>query len=188
MVLIGISGKKRSGKDTFGDFLEQYSQNKYLRYSFADPLKKICKELFMFDDEQLYGDKKEVVDERWNITPRRVLQVVGTELFRDTLSTTTPELEYIGKNFWTIQFTKWYQQNKDKHIIVPDVRFQNEVDVIKENGGIVINVTALQRLTNTDGHSSENDELTGFGYTLENNGTLEEYGEKVKEVIKMFEL
>lgn len=46
MVLIGLTGKKRSGKDTTADYLvEKYG---FSKMSFSTPLKDICKILFSF--------------------------------------------------------------------------------------------------------------------------------------------
>lgn len=53
--LIGIIGKKRSGKDTISDYLiKNYG---YQKYGFADPLKRGAKEIFGFTDEQLWEHK-----------------------------------------------------------------------------------------------------------------------------------
>ena len=39
-------------------------------------------EIFGFTKEQVYGDLKDVVDSEWGVTPRKVLQIMGTELFQ----------------------------------------------------------------------------------------------------------
>ena len=37
-------------------------RNGYVKFTFAEPIKRICKEIFNFSDEQLYDvDKKEKV-------------------------------------------------------------------------------------------------------------------------------
>ena len=69
MVLIGIVGKKYSGKDTAADYL--VANHNFTKMAFADPVKKVAKELFNFNDEQLYGNLKEATDERWGISPQR---------------------------------------------------------------------------------------------------------------------
>jgi hypothetical protein len=61
--VVGITGFKRHGKDTTGDYLcEKYG---FTKLAFADPLKEICKILFSFNEDQLYGGSKEVVDSFW---------------------------------------------------------------------------------------------------------------------------
>ena len=59
MKILGICGKKRSGKDTAGEYLIQ--KYGYVRYAFGDPVKDVCRVMFKFTEEQLYGDKKEVL-------------------------------------------------------------------------------------------------------------------------------
>jgi len=89
-MLIGILGNKRHDKDTIADYLvKNYNFNKM---SFIDPLKQCCKILFGFDDDQLYGDKKEVLDDYWKVTPRKVLQFIGTDLVRNQMNKIIPSL------------------------------------------------------------------------------------------------
>ena len=75
--IIGFLGNKGSGKDTAGNYLVKH--HNYKRYAFADPIKEIARHLFNLDDTQLYGDKKDMIDERWNLTPRTIFQRLGTE-------------------------------------------------------------------------------------------------------------
>ena len=83
--IIGLCGKKGSGKDATGKILiEIYG---FTKYSFADPLKRGVKEMFGFTDEQCWGEQsiKEKVDERWGISPRVALQIIGTDFLREQL-------------------------------------------------------------------------------------------------------
>lgn len=53
MKLVGISGEAGSGKDTAADHLvKKYG---FVKISLADPLKRICQEIYGFTDEQLWG-------------------------------------------------------------------------------------------------------------------------------------
>ena len=77
--VIGIAGRKYNGKDTIGDYLvKNYG---YKKIAYADPIKEICKEMFGFNNEQLYGSLKESNDGFWNVSPRKLMQFIGTELF-----------------------------------------------------------------------------------------------------------
>ena len=58
--LVGICGRKGSGKDTVADFISR-------RYGFekralAQPIKHICGYLFNFNEAQLDGPLKEAID------------------------------------------------------------------------------------------------------------------------------
>lgn len=62
-MIIGLSGKARSGKDTVGRFLVQDSC--FETIALAEPMKEFCREVFRFTEAQLHGDDKEVVDKRY---------------------------------------------------------------------------------------------------------------------------
>jgi hypothetical protein len=71
----------------------------------------------------------------------------------------------------------WYQKNNtgSHNIIVPDVRFQNEVDLIHRLGGKVVYIYRPVPLE--DIHESEVSatQLQHIDYTIENKGTLTEF-------------
>lgn len=73
-------------------------------------------------------------------TPRVLLQLIGTEFFRN----------YIKDSFWV-------DIAPDKNIIVPDVRFPNEAEHIRNYGGIIIKIVDpnLKQISTTH-HTSEN--------------------------------
>jgi len=150
--IIGIAGKKYSGKDTLGNYLiEKYN---YQGIAYASALKDVCRDIFGFNDEQLYGDKKEVVDEFWNKTPRELLQFIGTDLFREHFHECIPN---IGKEIW-IQVVKrkilnTLKNNPETKFVITDVRFPNEAQLVKDLGGTIIKL--IRDLPNSDQHASE---------------------------------
>lgn len=52
-MIIGIAGRAGSGKDTVADLLVR--DHRFVKIAFADPLKRICKKVFDFTDEQFWG-------------------------------------------------------------------------------------------------------------------------------------
>lgn len=161
--LIGIIGKAGSGKDTIGDHIKKTYNG--VGYAFADPIKEITRTLFLFDNEQLYGSKKEVVDERWGITPRESFQKIGTNIMQFAIYGFLPGLidNVPVRQFWVHHFKLWYNdfiskpENNDKIIVVTDVRFPHEADIIKELNGLLIKVYRPDLNINTEvyQHSSE---------------------------------
>jgi hypothetical protein len=155
--IIGITGRKYNGKDTVADYLcKEYG---YIKLSFAGPIKQICKILFGFNDEQLYGSLKEEIDTRWDQSPRKLMQYIGTELFRQRMADILPGIE---ENFWIKclmeQVNTMIKENPNARIVIADVRFHNEVDAVKNCGytNAVIRVTRPSVNTNnTDCHESE---------------------------------
>lgn len=178
-MLIGITGKKFNGKSTLAMILCNHG---FIEKSFADPLKKACRELFLLSDEQLYGSEKETPDDRWfGITPRKLLQFVGTDLLRNQMDLLIPELK---QDIFIHNFELWYNANMNIKVVISDIRFQNELDIIKSLGGIVIKVERNLDYE-TDNHISEKgiDELKGIDYVISNNSSIEELEKSIIEII-----
>lgn len=178
MVLVGLMGIKGSGKTTGASFLVDHYL--FLEKSFAECLKKACKELFLLRHEQVFGtqEQKETPDPRWfGCTPRKLMQFIGTDLLRDNLDKIMPGL---GKNIFTHHFRLWYEEelriNPDLCVIISDVRFQNEIDFIQSLGGIVVKINRPNAMTN-DQHSSEVElqNITTYNHCIENIGTPDDF-------------
>jgi len=139
--LIGVLGKKKSGKDTCGNYLiENY---KFKRYAFADPIKKITEVLFDFNEDQLNGNEcKDSLDFRWYITPRDAFQKIGTEFGQNMIYKLFPKLKQkLGDEIiWIRLFKKWYEKNKTSDIVITDVRFPYEIEAIKALGGVIVKI------------------------------------------------
>jgi len=173
-MIVGITGKKGNGKDTLGNYFVKLG---YIRLAFARTLKEACKNIFGFDDDQVDGDRKEVVDEYWGYTPRYALQTVGTELFRN----------HFDKDIWLKslkrKILKELEKNPEANFVITDVRFDNEANMIKELGGTMIRVTRKSANTRVDLHESETlIEKLPVDYDLTNDGTIEELFEQVKQI------
>lgn len=176
-MLIGVLGNKGHGKDTIADYIcEKYN---YKKDAFANPLKEACRILFNLSDEQLYGDQKEVVDPHWNVSPREILRHVGTEFFRINIDKLLPG---IYNNFWV----KCMEPRLDDNTIISDVRFQNEVNMIHEHGGVVIKVIRSYEDSKSikSLHVSEQLDDISFDFLIHNDSTLEELYKKVDLIYK----
>lgn len=166
-MLIGFSGKKGSGKSYFADYL--VNNKLFIKLSFASPLKEITKILFNLSDEDVKDPiKKELINPKFNASPRELMQWLGTDIMREEFN---KKFNYSG-SIWIDsvkdKIKTLLEDNKD--VVIDDVRFQNEVDMIHSLGGIVINLrndldNTLNNSTST--HSSENQKLT-FNYEFVN--------------------
>lgn len=136
-MIIGLCGLIGSGKDTIAEHL--VAKYDYHRLSMAESLKDCVSAAFGYDRNMLEGDTKEsrlareTIDvfwaERLNIptwSPRFALQYVGTELFRNNLH----------RNMWVIATErKLYKYNK---VVISDIRFPNELDMLRRNNGKIV--------------------------------------------------
>jgi hypothetical protein len=182
--VIGITGYKRSGKDTIGDYIVK--KHNYIRLAFADPIKTLCKNVFTFTDEQLETDKKEDIDDFWGHSPRELLQKIGTELFRETL----PKLcTNIDSNIWIkslkYKMMRIYKENpQNNKFIITDVRFPNEEKFIRDMNGILIKVNRSNLCCTNNKHKSESYiEKIVADYNINNNGTINELYNKIDHIM-----
>jgi len=137
MRLIGIAGAAGSGKDTIAERLAV--AHGYVRYGFADPIKQACKIAFGLTDADLNDRaRKEAPNERlMGKSPRQIMQWFGTELGRNM----------IHSDIWIHRAQhEWDELVRDALVImatgmvIPDVRFENEAEFIRRNGGQVWHV------------------------------------------------
>ena len=166
-MLIGFSGKKGSGKSYFANYL--VNNKLFIKLSFASPLKEITKILFNLSDEDVKDPiKKELINPKFNASPRELMQWLGTDIMREEFN---KKFNYSG-SIWidSVKDKVKTLLDNNKDVVIDDVRFQNEVDMIHSLGGIVINLhnDLYNTLTNsTSTHSSENQKLT-FNYEFVN--------------------
>ena len=160
-MLIGISGltydKKNnkcsmsSGKSTIADIL--VAKHNFITLSLADPMKQVCKMLFDFSDEQLWGASafRNAPDPRYNgLTPRMALINFGTawgrgcwtNLWVDYSIRMTRQIlsgNYFYNEKTGIDFTK-KADFVISGVVIPDCRYKNEFEEIQKEGGIMIRV------------------------------------------------
>lgn len=200
--LIGIHGKAHSGKDTIGGFISEEFANCYGDY-FAGPLKDAGAVAFGIDRNDFDDpDTKELVYHAWGISPRKIAQFMGTEMFRDTISKLLPQVE---NSFWVHRMAHRINGSIDQELVcyddgdtvlIMDVRFENEVDFIINNGGIIFHVVrdGADGIVGIPGHPSEaldwdkyhdtHPHAWQYCYRIINNGTKEELYDEVVNNLK----
>tara|TARA_Y100001972_G_C7658627_1_gene331934 strand:+ start:1219 stop:1881 length:663 start_codon:yes stop_codon:yes gene_type:complete len=205
-MIVGLVGFIGSGKDTVA---KEFVDRGCVQDSFAGPLKDLCSSVFGWPRDLIEGDSLESRDFRetpdmfWtkklgvpNFTPRLALQLIGTDVLRKNFSQDIwlNSLEYrIRQNF-----------NTSPCVVISDARFRNELDLIKEMGGVVIwvqrgelpewyNIASTahenavsRKIMETkyrDVHESEWN-WAGYpvDYIIENNGSLEDLSKQVEGI------
>lgn len=175
-MMIGISGKARSGKDTTAQILVESAPDIFETYSFAKPIKVVCAMLFNWNEDHLYGDLKEVVDPVWGITPRYAKQTLGTDWGRNL----------INRDIWIKYAEEYSKRYPDKVLVVTDVRFENEADFIRNSGGTIVHIKRqeLDQINGVANHESEAGVATKLSdIVITNDGTLEELRLKCDKIV-----
>jgi len=189
-MLIGFLGKKGSGKDTAADYLVKYYN--FYKYAFALPVKQVCKVLFGFSDKQLYGDLKETIDSRWNITPRETFQKIGTEFGQIFIHQLFPNVnkKVQSREFWVHWFIMWYQdkikENPNINVVISDVRFLHEIKAIKKLNGIIIKIERpCQTVVDTHISEIEIEQISDMWIDkhIINDTLLDDVYKKIKKII-----
>jgi len=142
--IYGIVGWMGSGKDTAAHYLvERYD---WRQVSFASTLKDAVAAVFHWPRQLLEGRTpesrlwREQPDIWWsqrlniaNLTPRWVLQNVGTEVFRN----------HFHADIWIASTERVIQHHLDQghNVVVSDCRFANEFASIQQAGGRLIRIS-----------------------------------------------
>ena len=176
--IIAICGAKRSGKDTCASILEK--EYGYTHIKIAKKLKDVCKVLFNFSDEQLENDLKEIEDKKWNTSPRKVMQFLGTEIMQYEIQSILPN---IGRKFWINSLLSSIS-SQDKYVI-SDLRFLHEFEEIKKLGGLIIRMEN-DNLIQSDTHISELEYLKiPFDIIIKNNHrNIEDLRNSINQILQ----
>lgn len=203
MNVIGITGKKRSGKDASANILSKVYG--YQTIAFADALKESMigvplrgvnvahRELYIpqgkSDNRDLdlkigiYDAYKYIqeVMQKLNINISyecimNVLEKYDFYSFRVLMQVIGTDLIHPIDNLFWVNKTFSVIDSKVKTVIITDVRFMHEYNAIKEKNGIVLKI--LKDTKTDDKHISENLEIP-YDVLVENNGTLIELEEKL---------
>lgn len=218
-MIIGISGQAGSGKDTCADFLvEEYD---FAKVALADPLKRICRDIFDFSEQQLWGASKfrnepdmryPRPNEKEYLTPRYALQTLGTEWGRDCYNDTW--VDYAIRTAKAIEGAylngdpvcydqmlgliqesdpeNWSGPCEHKGVAIPDVRFLNEINAIKQADGLVFRIVrpgaGLQGAASAHRSEAEMKEIPDslFDEVIINDGSLEDLRAKVLKLMTVY--
>lgn len=193
--ILSFSGRKQSGKSTSADYITSLINEYHIMlrenrhelnmsckiYSFADPLKQdICINILGLTYDQCYGsddDKNTMTDLWWDgvqLTAREAMEIIGTKIFRA-----------LKTNVWAdATINKIKKENVDLAII-SDCRFPNEVEAVKNSGGINIRLDLDPFHSNSISENSLDQDVydwSNFDIIIKNSKmTIEE---KNKEILR----
>ena len=173
-MLIGVGHRKRSGKDETAKAIMQ--RVPYVkRMAFADLLKAGVNVWHGWDERHSDGELKEVVDPYWGYSPRYAYVNIGTDCIRDRHR----------QDFWVKAAMRVVNMWRDAGytVIITDIRFPDEADVVKAAGGVVWKASrpSLPPLDMENDHISETAlaKYEGWDEVLDNSSSLEDFHTKV---------
>lgn len=185
MKIIGFGHRKRVGKDTAAKFLQTHLRIGMRKVSIAKgnlayPLKQQCHYLYSwagvrepeFYDTEEGSPLREIVLPDLGMTPRELWIKYGNktrEIYPDT---------WIR---WQVNHAETVL--KVDLLILADIRYFNEVDIVIQNGG---KVYKIDREDAPISHDVADDALAlyeGWGGILINNGSLNDFDRQVKAMV-----
>ena len=179
--LIGLSGRRGSGKDTVAQLIQQLQPERSWQIrSFGDAIKSVCAALTGEETTPYYAQtgKAELLP-AFQRSRGELLQQVGQAM------RVWEPLVWVDAFFARLQPAAF--------TLAPDVRFPNEADPIRARGGLMLRVEGdplRQRHDGTrdDNHPSETalDDYPHFAATIYNTGSPDELRQQVQELLRLF--
>jgi hypothetical protein len=152
----------RSGKSTVAKHLVR--KHGFTEISFAEPLKKSAATMFGLSQDQLYGEKKDVMDARWGVTPRRIMQYLGTDVMQfHAPRRLFAEGACLGRCFWAERLLRELEdKDKDKEgrqgqvrrFVISDLRFPHEFALLRDRLDPVTSRLVVFRVDNNDNNDT----------------------------------
>lgn len=137
MILIGIAGKKGSGKDEVFRCIKHRFPDSH-REAFADALKdEVCFAMHVTREYlELHKSNFRLILQGWGTDYRRKLH---------------------GNDYWIRAWKRRVVNSSAEVVVVPDVRFLNEARLIHDSGGYLFKVIRPGYSEGDDTHPSETD-------------------------------
>jgi len=164
-LVIGLTGKARSGKDTVAALLQATQEFRNVEtYSFATPLKQMLDVGLQLKDK----DDTEAV-ELYGCNYRKLAQTLGTEWGR----------ELVHSDLWVLIAEQ--RLKRSRLVIITDVRFENEANFVRERGVLIHVERQGQEAIKESDHISESGvSVLHNDYKILNNSTLQALGYAVR--------
>jgi len=190
-MIIGLCGNQGSGKDTVANIL--ISEYGFIKLTFASTLKDVVAILFSWPRDLLEGLTEESrlwrenVDDFWseklsipNFTPRKALQMIGTDLFRI----------HFNNDIWISivenKINTMLKNNPNTNIVISDCRFTNEFTLIKQfpDSHIIMILREKNKSINKLYHSSETEWVNyNFDAILQNDNSIDDLKPNIKSIL-----
>lgn len=184
MIIALYSPRPQCGKTTAAEHLVK--EHGFIPLRFADALKKMLETLMTEAGiplsqswDLLRGNAKEVpIAALGGVTGRKLMQTLGTEWGRES----------VDEDFWIrVMDGKLSSLPRTQRIVIDDMRFPNEYDMLKEKGAIMVKVFRGVRPDTSAGfvHASEGAlDHHDFDFEISNNSDLSVLYGKMDSIVK----
>ncbi|UDL14631.1 deoxynucleoside monophosphate kinase [Arthrobacter phage KeAlii] len=159
--LVGLIGKKRTGKDTFAAVLVEH--HGYERVALADPLREAALALDPIMGTFPLNSEGIVRVREWRLSD--VIAELGWEKAKDYVPEVRRTLQRLGtESIRSLDDRFWIRTAFERinalreagvPVVVTDVRYPNEADAIRDAGGYLTRITR-DLPSDGDSHASEN--------------------------------
>lgn len=168
-LVVGLGHRRRMGKDAAASILYSTLQASghacAIRY-FAGPLKRICHELYGWAGLEAADHYDKYPADR-----DRILPAIGKSPREIWIDFGTPAVRgHVWDASWS-QYLIHHLPGVDV-VLVPDLRFPNEIEAIREVGGLVFKVDRPGIPHSSDAADSALAEFAGWDGLIENQGNL----------------
>jgi hypothetical protein len=174
-MIIGLHGRARAGKDTVADALCRH--HGYVKIAFATPIKEMLIGAGLCRRDDLDNSDKEKPLAHLGVSPRLLMQTLGTDWGRDM----------IRRDLWILRADQMFQQywKFAREIVFTDVRFANEADYVRRLGGQIWHVLRALPANVTALHASDHGLpiVVGADSVIDNSAGLEQLGHEVKRAL-----
>lgn len=169
--LVGLySSSAQSGKsEAAGIFVKDFN---FVPMKFAGPLKNMARAFFIAAgldrieiERMVEGELKEApVPGFPQLTPRRVMETLGTDWGREKLQ---PDI-------WIEVAKAGIEKNLNagRDVVIDDLRFPNEYEAIKAMGGVTVRIIRPSARSLSNGRYEGQLDNMEFDYVIENGGSL----------------
>ena len=147
----------------------------WLAVTEGDKTSLLCEE--PFEKMRSFVPVDQFTFERLLVTPRLILQLLGTEAGRNIF----------GQCLWVETVARRIFKSDQERWVIPDARFPNEVDAVQKWNGKVYEVKReiAGAIGGTKGHASENSlqTFTGWDGIIDNNSSFPALYKNVEDII-----
>ena len=181
-MIIGLAGPANSGKDTVAEIILNTFPNFYTD-SFAYGVKQIVCELFSVDRDFIETYKRNPENAPGlNMSMRDILRFIGDGVKK------------IKPSVWIDDL---FKRTNNKHVIVTDVRYIDEMEELKKRGAFILligrhennidqhasEITTSELVNSYFAHDSNNKHEHLIDCFIKNDGTLDDLEKNVKNTI-----